>query len=152
MSGLASGSCPSLVLPSVHLGEQDAVAIHAGLLRRYHNAREVLTRVRQFFGNPWDRVSAEMQSAFYGVQQSESARSMGNAEPLSGEEATELALLLLSKAHTGPEIQAVAYAWHGAIQQVAWAGMAVLDYESFRRVFACLASSCRIPGDSPLPS
>jgi hypothetical protein len=66
------------------------------------------------------------------------------AESLDGEEARELARLLLSDEHTGPEIRALFYAWDGSIRHMA-PGLATLPFETFSRGFEHLTVSCRLP-------
>jgi hypothetical protein len=94
-------SCPSLLLPSVLSDEDRSVRLHAEFLRAFPDSRGVLKLVRQYFGNPWDRVLAEMRA---------DDSIGGETVPLGEDEATELATLMLSEKHMASEIQAFFYA------------------------------------------
>lgn len=138
--GLHYGSCPTLLLPSLLLEDDDVISIYAEFLRKFANARRVLEDVKQYFGNPWDRVSAEMHRASEELRKT-AAEPMA---PLNEKEAAELAELLLSEQHTRPELQALLFAWKGSIEHFAH-GLATMSLETFQGVFARLAASCRVP-------
>jgi hypothetical protein len=144
---LSFGSCPTLLLPSVHLDDNHSLSLHAEFLRGFEDARDVLQRVRQYLGNPWDRVSQEMNSAFAGVGGSAAGARPG---PLNEEEARELAGLLLSEQHAAPELQAFLYAWGGSIKFQREQGLpamadAAMSLEAFQGIFMRFAQSCRVP-------
>jgi hypothetical protein len=145
--GLPFGSCPTLLLPSIHLDANHSLSLHAEFLQGFEDARDVLQRVSQYLGNPWDRVSQEMNSAFAGVE-----KSAGGARfaPLNGDEATELAGLLLSEQHAKPELQSFLYAWGGSIKFRREQGLpamadAAMSLETFQDIFLRITHGCRVP-------
>ena len=134
------GSCPTLVLPSVLLDDGSGISIFAEFLRTFPDARRVLEDVKQFFGNPWDRVSQEIDRSVAAMK----TRGQMPKEPLTQQEAVELAQLLLSEKHTRPELQAFFYAWNGSIKHFA-RNLATMSFEEFQDVFARVAASCILP-------
>jgi hypothetical protein len=138
--GLQYGSCPTLLLPSLLLENDSAILIYAKFLSEFAEARYVLEDVKQYFGNPWDRVSMEMRRATEGLRKTATEPK----EPLVEKEAVELAELLLSERHVRPELQAFFFAWKGSIEHFA-RGLATMSLEKFQGVFAHLAASCRLP-------
>jgi hypothetical protein len=108
---LPFGSCPSLVLASSYLEEEDSIALYAEFLRHFSNARRVFERVRKYPGDPWKRVQAEVQGAFGNLKKAIPGLSVEcDEEPLSDDEAVEFASLLLSDQHLLPELQAFFFA------------------------------------------
>jgi hypothetical protein len=157
---LSFGGCPTLLLPSIHLEDDRSISLHAEFLRGFEDARYVLERVRQYFGNPWDRVSQEMNAAFEGIAKpAAGARGQAHAEQLNEDEARELAGLLLSEEHTKPELQAFRDAWKGSIKFQREQGLpamadAAMSLETFHEVFTRIAQSCLVPdvGESAPPN
>jgi hypothetical protein len=149
--GLPFGSCPTMLLPSVHLTNDLAVSLHTEFLRRFADARSILQSVRRYPGNPWDRVSREMNVAFEGAMRSATgACGQAYAEPLNEDEARELASVLLSEQHTKPELQAFLYAWDGSIKFQREQGLpgqadTAMSLEAFRGIFTRIALTCRVP-------
>jgi hypothetical protein len=137
---LPFGSCPTLVLPSQLLDAERAALLHADFLQRFDDARRVLEDVKQFFGNPWDRVSMEMHRSTAEMKNpiTEAKR------PLDEKEATDLAGLLLSEKHVRPEFQAFLCAWRGSITHIA-PGLATMSFNEFAHVLAHLTFSCHTP-------
>jgi hypothetical protein len=148
---LPFGSCPSLVLASSYLEEEDSIALYAEFVRRFSDARGVFDRVRKYPGDPWNRVQEDVGRVFgdlkkgmprFGVESQE--------EPLDYDEAVEFASILLSDKHLLPELQAFLFAWKGAIdfQQKSGSGaMAVgaMNLEAFQVWFDAIARLCRWP-------
>jgi hypothetical protein len=137
---LPFGCCPSLLVPSAHLTVEEAVEVHAEFLRRFDGARRLLKRIKQRFGNPWDRISEEMDAVKSGNAQSVGYGSNVAAEPLDEGEAREFAGLLLSKQHMVPEFQAFMDAWDGSItfqrdQGAAAMADAAMSWQVFQKVF-----------------
>jgi hypothetical protein len=149
--GLSFGSCPTLLLPSIHVNADRSVSLHAEFLRGFEDARDVLQRVRQYLGNPWDRVSQEMNAAFAeGAKSATGVRGQGHPESLNEDEASELASLLLSEQHTKPELQAFLAAWDGSIQFQRQQGLpatadAAMSLETFQGILMRVAQHCRVP-------
>jgi hypothetical protein len=143
---LPFGSCPSVLLPSIHLEDDHSVALHAEFLRGFNEARDVLQQVRRYLGNPWDRVSAEVRRGAEQFAELGAGVSGGvDPEPLDEAEARELARLLLSEQHMKPELQAFFYAWSGSIDHMA-PGLATMSFATFASVFEHVTSSCQVPG------
>lgn len=137
---LRYGSCPTLLLASQLLEDGIGVPIYAKFLRKFVDARRVLDDVKQYIGNPWDRVSMEMQRSIEALKKS--AREP--KAPLSEIESMELAQLLLSEQHMKPELQAFFFAWKGSIEHFAH-GLATMSLEEFQGVFAHITATCRLP-------
>ncbi len=146
LAGILTGSCPSLLLPNADLSAQEAIAIHAGLIRSYHDARRVMDSVRRHFGSPGQRVSEEMKAA---VERLTTDANVNRPEvesdsPLTEAESVEFAGLLLSDRHTTAELDAFLYAWRGSIQHYGQ-GLQSLGFEGFCNLFRHLACFCRFP-------
>jgi len=142
---LSSGNCPSLLLPTAYLEADDAASVHADFLRGFSDARCVLSRVKRYLGNPWDRISEEMEGATNALAAlAEGGTREAGGQPLNDDEAKELAGLLLSEEHTKAELQAFFAAWSGSIEQLG-AGLPAMSLENFVGVFGHLASTCRLP-------
>jgi hypothetical protein len=143
---LPFGACPTLLLPNKHLENDRSISLHAEFLCRFADARSDFDRVRKYFGNPWDRVSAEMREAAHRIvkQKIGGKGTEVEVEPLNQEESAEFAGLLLSEQHMKSELQAFLYAWNGSIQHIG-PSLASMNFNTFKCVFAHLASSCRLP-------
>lgn len=154
--GPPAGGCPTLLLPSVHLEDDRAVPVYAEFLRRFQNGCDVLEHVRRHLGNPWDRVSAEMDEGYASLVESPAgSAAQDRNEALNEDQARELAGLLLSERHTRPEVEAFLYAWDGAVKFLREQGAtaiadAAMSLETFQRIFSHITESCRVPdlGDS----
>lgn len=144
---LASGSCPTLLLRHSGLPDDFAVPLYAGFLRRFTDGSEVLERVKQYFGDPWNRVSAEMASGMAHLQGDSGADRTSEAQPLNDTGARELSDLLQSEEHAKPELQAFLYAWQGSIESTG-VSLDSMSLAVFVRAFDHLALSCRIPTPS----
>lgn len=152
--GLHAGSCPSLILPLEKLKPASAVSLFAEYLRGFDDARKVYDQVRQFYGNPWDRISRDIRISTESLTGADSHGSE-NYEPLSENEARQLAELLLADEHSSPEIQALFYAWRGSIQHTGGPALASLPFDQFRAVLEHICSAVRVPAAPPpssLPS
>ena len=112
-------------------------------LRGFDDARGVYDRVREYYGNPWDRVSREMAKGIEMVEGT--ANDDQESEPLDEDEGRELAELLLSQEHGGPEVQALLEAWKGSIQHIGTPGMASLPFNQFMAVLEHISSACQVP-------
>lgn len=142
--GLPFGCCPSLLLPNEQLDPEASVSLHARFLRGFADSREVLSRVRDYYGNPWDRVSSEMKSAATALAGDEDGDTEGG-EPLSEAESLEMAALLLSDRHASPEVQALFYAWKGSIDHIGGPAMATMPFDVFTEVIEHLCGTVRVP-------
>jgi hypothetical protein len=152
--GLEFGSCPSLLLPSVHLKDEESVEVHAEFLRQFEDAHDLLLRVRQHLGNPWDRVFQEIEAATYGLANlADGYAGEANGDPLDEDETREFAALLLSEQHTKPELEAFLYAWNGAIefqrdQGDAAMAESAMTLKMFLDIFGRITQSCRMFQDN----
>lgn len=147
---LRAGCCPSLILPLEQLKPASAVSLFAEFLRGFDDARGVYDRVREYYGNPWDRVSREMSMATEHLT-SPKSRAAEEHEPLNEAEARHMAELLLSDEHSSPEVQALIYAWNGSIQHIAPA-LATLPMDQFATVLEHICSAVRVPAASTDPA
>jgi hypothetical protein len=142
---LISGSCPTLMLCHRGLPGDFVVQLYSDCLGRFPDRGVVLDRVREYYGDPWSRVSAEVQSGIERIARRTQAATHDSApRPLDAGSSDELAELLMSDEHTGPELQACADAWRGAIENRPTDRSAV-SLQAFQRIFAHVASNCRLP-------
>ena len=111
----------------------------------------MLLRVRQYFGNPWDRVAQEMSAATGGLANlADGNGGEADGEPLDEDEAKKFAGLLLSEEHTKPELQAFLYAWSGSIKFQREEGLAAMadaamSLEVFLKVFVASQRAAVFP-------
>jgi len=148
--GVSFGSCPSLLLPSRHLKAEESLSVHAAFLRGFGEAREVLEKVRQYFGNPWKRVGEEVSGMNDPLLRKFLVVTEKAPTPLDEAGGRELVSLLLSDRHTREEIRAFLYAWDGSIKFQREQGSpamadAAMNMEVFSAVFGRIAESCRVP-------
>jgi hypothetical protein len=145
LAEFTTGSCPTLLLPSARLDASAARCVYGSILARFQDCAAVLDRVRQYYGNPWDRVSEEMRlstqlsKARLGGQEGEPRR----PEPLGDGEALELADLLLSPQHIRPELEAFNYAWNGAISQAP--ALPAMSLQQYLMFFFHVTETCVVP-------
>ena len=143
-----AGSCPTLLLPSVHLSTEIAAAACSQFLQRFPDAANVLDRVKRHFANPWDRVSEEVQGMVEQLtEQGGGSSTPRPAHALDSDQAFEMAELLLSTAHTVPELQAFNYAWNGAIAHAP--DLPAMNLVRFLAYFMKVTESCVVPHDDP---
>lgn len=151
LTRLAFGACPTLVLASDLLDEDEGTTITAGWLTSFDDARATMESVDAHLGDPWTRVGEDMHranAALVGGQ-----RDNWNAQPsgrLNEAEALTFARTVLSHRHCEPEIQAFLYAWKGAIdfqRDHGGGGLAqcALSPEVFQNWLMACVESCRIP-------
>jgi hypothetical protein len=141
---LYEGGCPTLLLPSALVPPGTASALYSELVDKRPDARGVWDRVRNHYGNPWDRIREEVASSLGSLtstpQESETNR---KDLPLAEAESLELSQLLLAEDHTKEEIAAFAYAWNGAIGQAPT--LEAMDFGRYVLYFVHLTSSCIVP-------
>jgi hypothetical protein len=153
---LAAGACPTLVLPSSLLDEDDALTITARWLATFDDARKTMDSVGAHFGDPWTRVGEEVEQAtaeLVATLKPEGDLKLPSLRPLSSEEARAFARSVLSHKHFEPEIQAFFYAWKGSINFQLENGGGRLAHgamspESFRTWLIASVQSCRVPEES----
>lgn len=152
------GGRPTLLLPSLRVAHAEAVSLYSRFLQLLPDGGDVLTEVKRFPGDPWNRI----QKAVDGIAARLEAPKAGRDEPhepkpLTPSEAEELAETLLEPANLRAEMRAFLYAWNGSIAFQGDGGLAdaALSVESFFEILAVVAGSCRIPGvedeTRPLP-
>lgn len=101
------GDCPTLILINNKLNEVERIALTHNILEGYGDqAVSIFRRVLKHYGNPWDRIS----NAIAGVEYEIGELKIANI-------AKELAAMLLSPGHVGPELQALSAAWEGSIDK-----------------------------------
>jgi len=101
------GDCPTLILISNKLNEIERIALTQKILEGFGDqAVLVFRRILKHFGNPWDRISDAIAGVAYEIGDLKIANI-----------AKELAVMLLSSTHIGPELQALSAAWEGSIEK-----------------------------------
>jgi hypothetical protein len=114
------GGCPTLLLPSRVLEPDEVIELYASFLSHFDDGFTVLEKVRRFPGDPWKRVSDDVNDAFGGLGEKLKKpqvvlETKSQARRLSNLEARELSTCLLAP-KTSEEIKAFIYAWKGSIQ------------------------------------
>lgn len=153
LTRLAFGACPTLVLASNLLDEEESVTITARWLASFGDARATMDSVNAHVGDPWTRVSEEMDRANAALGRGKTAKwNAETARCLNEPEALAFARTVLSQKHCEPEIQAFLYAWKGAIdfqRDHGGGGLAqcALSPEAFQNWLLACVESCRLPAD-----
>ena len=101
-----SGSCPTLVLTSISLDAETRSRVTEKLFAHFDDAEDTMEHVRDFFGNPMDRVS----------------HSMGTnvptpSAPPSDIQHAEWNEIVSDTRHIWPELRAFMIAWDGSINK-----------------------------------
>lgn len=105
---LGFGSCPTLVLLSAQISEESRLSFTAKVLEAFGRGAVVVHElVSSHFGDPWTRVSAEM----------EGARRRTTSSLTQAQASKQLAQLVLQPKHMWPEMRALLFAWNGAIHK-----------------------------------
>jgi hypothetical protein len=101
------GDCPTLILISNKLNEDERIALTHNILEEFGDqAVSIFRKVLKHYGNPWDRISNEIAGVEYEIGELKVANI-----------AKELAVMILSPDHIGPELQALSAAWEGSIDK-----------------------------------
>jgi hypothetical protein len=133
---LFTGGTPTLVLPPLHLTDEEFSSFFKVLLAQVDDLIGTIDLCRRFIGNPWDRVSGETKIA------GESLLS-GDADNVSGahtdSDVDEFLEIVQSEQHYMEELKAFAYAWNGSIDFQGSSGSgalagAALSYERFASI------------------
>lgn len=136
--GLAYGDCPTMMLISSAMDEDDRLEVGSRMLESFGDqVVSIYSDVSRFPNDPWSRVSSAMAGASVRLDlpRDESAR--------------KLAAIALTPEHFWAEFQAFSYAWNGSIEMTGIPdGMKAraMTEEQFREFFiARLAPSLWIP-------
>lgn len=142
------GACPSIVLLSKRVKVEKKNELIADFLANFVDGRETFNRIKEYFGNPWDRVSKEMNQAFEPPKKpSFFGKLFGGSKKqtnLETDELMEFAELLNSPEHIEPELKAFFYGWSGSIEHIA-PGLATLKSEAIQQIFLTLALTLDLP-------
>ncbi len=85
-------SCPTLLLPSQFMAPDTVESLYADLLMTFDHGDRVLSSVRQYPGDPWTRIQAEIDDSLSGeTSGSPFAPPKSGTSRLNRSEATELA-------------------------------------------------------------
>lgn len=114
--GAFAQAMPSLCVAGQGLEPLEVRPLVKRLFAQAPDGQNMLTRLRQFPLNPWDRVSAEMQDAAARVADVGAPAGAGNGR-LSDADMDELLKIVLDEPHNKQEVAALFYAWKGAIEQ-----------------------------------
>jgi hypothetical protein len=101
-----SGSCPTLVLTSTSLDAETRSRVIENLFTLFDDAEDTIEHVRDFFGNPMDRVSHSM-----GIDVPAPA---ANPPEIQHAEWNEV---VSDTRHIWPELRAFLFAWDGSINK-----------------------------------
>jgi hypothetical protein len=145
-----AGACPTLLLASNLLEEDEAIEVAAAWFGHFADAAQVRKSIAHFPGDPWKRVQQDIDSAFDGANKTKPA---SGCQPLDDQQRQQLARTLLSPGHFRPELQAFLHAWEGSISFVRDQGggrnaLGAMGAESFHEWLAAILASCHIPSES----
>jgi len=115
-SVFSSGS-PTLCIPAGYVDALDIRYLYGRLFANYAGVRNVFETLKRFPGNPWDRVSEEMQAALGSLTGNLIKQPDNAGEPMNDDEMNALLDIVLDSEHTKTELPAFAYAWKGSIDQ-----------------------------------
>lgn len=101
-----SGSCPTIVLTSIFLDAETRSRVTEKLFAHFDDAEDTMEHVRNFFGNPMDRVSHSMGTNV----------PTPSASPLDIQHA-EWNEIVSDTRHIWPELRAFMIAWDGSINK-----------------------------------
>ena len=106
-----------LLIPSAFCSSECSQSLFADLLQGFDEGSATLVRLRQHPGDPWKRVSAEMDGAAKSLSEGLLTKVFGKRKPrrLTTTEAGELAQLQLQAENLEEEFKAYMYAWEGSI-------------------------------------
>ena len=137
-------SCPTLLLPSQFMAPDTVESLYADLLMTFDHGDRVLSSVRQYPGDPWTRIQAEIDDSLSGeTSGSPFAPPKSGTSRLNRSEATELARTQLAPENLRPEVLAFLDAWRGSVEFQAAAGASTaMPFDRFLDIFALLAMSC----------
>jgi hypothetical protein len=140
------GGCPTLLMAYQTIMEDTSTSMFGTYLQGFEGGERVLQNVRQYPGNPADRVSAEMCLATQ-LEMYADGKRPPSSRNLSEAEALELAGLLLDPHNQKQEISAFLYAWNGSIDMQGGKGShrGVMSFEEFLEWFGKIVDCCRVP-------
>jgi hypothetical protein len=141
---LSDSSCPTLLIESAFIPPKGVEQLYARLLRQYDYGAHYLASLRAFPGDPWNRVSADVEAT---TSASASAAPERDLRRLTEAEAFEFAGLQLQPTHALAELQAFLAAWQGAVDfQIAnRARLTWMELQEFNVLFKRLIKYCRLP-------
>ena len=121
-----AGSCPTVLMPSTMLDDEEALALCTDFLQIFDDGFELLEKVRRFPGDPWKRVE-EVEGIGDILQQAELGEEPADTRrTLTQEEARALAISLLDEENLKQELAAF-YAWNSSMSSspVRWPGRTI---------------------------
>lgn len=136
-------ACPTLLIPSTFMTVEVARDFYATFLATFHDAAEVLDRVRQYPGDPWRRI-VRTELMFHAERSGDLPVARRH---LDHTEAVELARTQLAPEYVRSELVAFLDAWEGAIQFQSGDTLApaTMPVEEFVALFAQLCATCHLP-------
>lgn len=139
--GLGWGDCPTLLLSPALLTDGDSKLAYARLLGSLGNGYRLLQAVRKHPADPIRRIMDEQLCLDEGKGPRNPDRS------LTGDEAAELAALLLEPVANNRELTAFLGAWDGSVRKRRW-DLGLLPFmpmgtKAFCSLFSSLLRSCR---------
>lgn len=137
-------SCPTLLIPSAFMTRDVARTFYARLLATFEDGAEVLAQVRQYPGDPWNRIETGMDAIF---QAQRSRKAPTKRAMLTDSEALELATTQLAPDNTHSELAAFLDAWESSIQLQGSspAARSAMSLEKFAELFSRLCTTCDLP-------
>ncbi len=139
---LADECCPTLMYAPAMIEWNRAPHVLAGWIEGFRDSARTLARVEAFCGDPWNRVSSEIEAAVAGPG------APTQRGPCGPDRALRLGNLLLSQEHQEPERLAFCAAWAGSIEHAGPIARALLrpkPLAEFTTWLVCLAYTCYRP-------
>ncbi len=141
--GLLWGDCPTLLLSPALLTGEEAESAYARLLGSLDDGYRLLQAVRRHPADPVGRIRDA------GLYRGEGGEPLSPDRALTGDEAEELAGLLLEPVANDRELNAFLGAWDGSVRKRRW-DLGLLPFmtmgtREFCSLFSPLLRSCRTP-------
>jgi len=140
---LYDGDCPTLVLAPTIFENEVAIAIYARLFKRLPNAADLHERLKRHPGNPWDRITEEVNGMTESIA-TPVTRNAPSVNLMSEASAFAMARHLLEEKNQREELRAFFFAWNGAIEN-AGASLASMPIKVLAEYIAVLSFSCHLP-------
>lgn len=117
MSKNELNSCPTIIACSKLFSENEANLYSALWVSMFSDSKQTYSRVKKFYGDPWTRISMEINSVFEKPSIFEKIFKRNNSK-LDFESSKKYISMIMQNKHFNEEIKALFIAWNGAINEM----------------------------------
>lgn len=142
--------CPTLFCTSSSLGESERAEVLEAWFRSFDGAANTAEMAMAYLGDPWKRVSKEMEGVFESLKPTKSGvLDFLRKKPHSGTDAIGSFMQASGTVrHLKPELKAFLYAWNGAIEHTSPVlARDAMKLELAIELFLIFSSSCALPAE-----